>query len=98
MKEYQEAYLSNKTCYRHHKVLISAKKSNDRLPNYHFSFLRKSFTKPSTGWISHFSIFSGSRFLKFRKKGSIPSNVSIKLPASPDFITRVNLSPLIKPI
>ena len=42
MKEYQETHLSNKTYYRHHKVLISAKKTMiGWLPNYHFSFFKK---------------------------------------------------------
>ena len=45
MKEYQETHVSNKTYYRHHKVLVSAKKNNDRLPNYHFCFLRKKLYK-----------------------------------------------------
>ena len=49
------------------------------LPNYHFLFFfkEKSFTRTSTEWISHFSIFIGSRSLKFYKKGPIPSNVNM---------------------
>ena len=48
--------------------------------------------------ISHISIFSGSRFLKFCKKGPIPSNVSIKLLTSRDVNAGVNLPLLKKPI
>ena len=92
IKENEETHLSNKTYCQLHKVLISAKKNNGTLPNYHFLFFKKK------AWTSHFSIFSGSRLLKFCKKGPIPSNVSIKLVASPDFITGVNLPPLKKPI
>ena len=60
--------------------ICKKKKSNDMLPNYHFFvFYEKSFSRPSIGLISHFSIFSGSRFLNFFKKGAIPCNVNIKL-------------------
>ena len=51
------------------------------LPNYRFSFFREKAlcTRTFIGWISLYSIISGSRILKFCKKRPIPSDISIKL-------------------